>query len=69
MYSMSMLLNWFSKERWRGGEAGAPWTTFLSNSVEVCINDYAKDGGPGEVWLLCSFYHEPLRALIVKEVQ
>ena len=25
------------------------------------IDDYAKDGGQGEVWLLCSFYHEPLR--------
>ena len=22
------------------------------------IDDYAKDGGPGEVWLLCSFDHE-----------
>ena len=25
------------------------------------IDDYAKDGGPGEVRLLCCFYHEPLR--------
>ena len=25
------------------------------------IDDYAKDGGPGEVWLVCSFYHKPLR--------
>ena len=25
------------------------------------IDDYAKDGGPWEVRLLCSFYHEPLR--------
>ena len=33
------------------------------------MDDYAKDGGLGEVWLLCSFYHEPLRSLIVKEVQ
>ena len=24
------------------------------------IDDYAEDGGPGEVWLLCSFYHESL---------
>ena len=24
------------------------------------IDDYAKDGGPGEVRLLCSFYHESL---------
>ena len=23
-------------------------------------DNYAKDGGPGEVWLLCSFYHDPL---------
>ena len=33
------------------------------------IDDYAKDGEPGEVWLLCSFYQEFLRSLIVKEVQ
>ena len=24
------------------------------------IDDYAKNGRPGEVWLLCSFYSEPL---------
>ena len=24
-------------------------------------DDYAKDGGLGEVWILCSFYREPLR--------
>ena len=28
------------------------------------IDDYAKDGGPGEVWLLCSFYNESLRTWI-----
>ena len=28
------------------------------------MDDYAKDGGPGEVWRLCSFYHEPLRTWI-----
>ena len=28
------------------------------------IDDYAKGGGPGEVWLLCSFYHESLRTWI-----
>ena len=33
------------------------------------IDDYAEDVGPGEVGLLCSFYHEPLRSLVVKEVQ
>ena len=33
------------------------------------MDDYAKDGGPGVVWPLCSFYREPLRSLIVKEVQ
>ena len=35
----------------------------------MLIDDYAKDDGPGVVSLLCSFYHEPLRSLIVKEVQ
>ena len=28
------------------------------------IDDYAKKGGPGEVLLLCSFYHESLRTWI-----
>ena len=32
------------------------------------IDDYAKDGGPGEVWLLCSFSHEPLRSWIKTNV-
>ena len=27
-------------------------------------DDYAKDGGPGEVGLLCSFYNESLRTWI-----
>ena len=35
----------------------------------VEIDDYAKDGGPGVVWLSCSFYRGPLRSLIVKEVR
>ena len=31
------------------------------NSITITtIDDYAKDAGPGEVWLLCSFYHESL---------
>ena len=32
------------------------------------VDDNAKDGGPGEVWLLCSFYHEPLRSWIKTNV-
>ena len=40
-----------------------PWL-----GVTFSIDDYAKDGGPGVVRLLCSFYHEPLHSLIVKEV-
>ena len=42
-----------------------PWShpEFLMPGVH-CIDDYAKDGGPGEVWLLCSFYHERLRIWI-----
>ena len=27
------------------------------------IDEYAKDSGPGEVCLLCSFCHEPLHTL------
>ena len=37
--------------------------------TEWTMDDYAKDGGPREVWFLCSFYYESLRSLIVKEVQ
>ena len=32
------------------------------------IDDDAKDGGPGEVWISCSFYHEPLRTWIKTNV-
>ena len=31
-----------------------------NDTVNHAIDDYAKNGGPGEVWLLCSFYHESL---------
>ena len=36
--------------------------------ISLSIDDYATDGEPGVVSLLCSFYREPLRSLIVKEV-
>ena len=32
-----------------------------ANLWDMAIDDYAKDGGPGEVGLTCSFYHDPLR--------
>ena len=32
------------------------------------IDDYAKNGGLGEVWILCSFYHELLRTWIKTNV-
>ena len=32
------------------------------------IDGYARNGGPGEVWLLCSFYHEPFRTWIETNV-
>ena len=44
-----------------------------NNAIPACnwekrsactIDDYAKDGRPEEVWLLCSFYHESLRTWI-----
>ena len=35
------------------------WLQSLGSSID----DYAKAGGPGEVWLLCSFYHDTLRPL------
>ena len=34
----------------------------------VQIDNYAKDGGLGEVWILCSFYHESLRTWIKPNV-
>ena len=27
----------------------------------IAIGGYAEDGRPGEVWLLCNFYRDPLR--------
>ena len=41
-----------------------------SPTLGICnaVDDYAKDGGLRVVWLVCSFYREPLRSLIVKEV-
>ena len=30
----------------------------------MTTDDYAETGGSGEVWLLCSFYHESLRTWI-----
>ena len=43
------------------------WDTFwdtLFTSLERRIDDYAKDGGPGEISVLCSFYHGTLRTSI-----
>ena len=34
------------------------------NNYTKLIDDYAENGGPGEVWLLCRFYHESLRTWI-----
>ena len=36
--------------------------------LTIGIDDYAKDGGTEVVRLLCSFCHEPLRSLVVKEL-
>ena len=37
--------------------------------MDLATDDYAKDGGPGEIGLLCSFYHESLRSLILEKGQ
>ena len=55
---------------------GKKFRFFVSDYLKVCshdpfldpIDDYAKDGGQGEVWFLCSFYHEPLRIWIKRNV-
>ena len=39
----------------------------MPTHANFSIDDYTKDGGTGVVWLLCSFYHEPLHSLIVKQ--
>ena len=44
---------------WAGGHSSAH-----HHSCRNAIDDYAKNGGPGEVRLLCSFYHEFLRTWI-----
>ena len=36
------------------------WNWSFTPQTWFSIDNYAKDGGPEEVWLLCSFYHEPL---------
>ena len=36
--------------------------------MKLPIDDCAEGGGPREVWFLCSFYHESLRSLILKEL-
>ena len=40
-------------------------TNLIKNET---IDDYAKDGGPREVWLSCSFYQDPLRVSATKNV-
>ena len=37
------------------------WYPIQTSQTVTAIDDYAEDGGPREVWILCSFYHEPLR--------
>ena len=37
---------------------------FFWKIYHVIIDNYAKDGGQGDVWHLCSLYHEPLRTWI-----
>ena len=32
---------------------------------DFVIDDYTKDGGPGVVQLLCSFYHDYFRAQVI----
>ena len=37
-------------------------SALLSKNKERATDNYAKDGGPEEVWLLCSFYHDALQS-------
>ena len=41
---------------------------YIRHFHQSSIDDYAKDGGTGEVWLLCSFYHEHLHNWIKTNV-
>ena len=40
------------------------WTVGVNQVKQYWIDNYAKDGGRGEAWLLCSFYYESLRTWI-----
>ena len=54
-----------SKIRWSiksTSRAGFGASLFWSQNLQT--DGYAKDGGPEEVWLLSSFYHESLRTWI-----
>ena len=52
------------KKPTRTGDIPLTICNWKSNFLNRAIDDYAKDGGPGEVRLLCSFYHESLRTWI-----
>ena len=57
-----------SRGLWKG-EKSKVYISFERFLFLISIDDYAKDGGPGEeVWLLCNFYHEPLRTWIKTNV-
>ena len=44
------------------------WNIVRSPWAVWSVDDYAKDDGPEAVWLLCSFYNEPLRTWIKTNV-
>ena len=53
----NLYLQWIATDRWA-----------ILRSLTTNLDNYAKDGGPGKFWLLCSFYHEPLRSWIKTNV-
>ena len=69
-YSNFVFISWAESNEFSFSELIIVSSFKLSQylSIPFAIDDYAKDGRPEVVWLLCSFYREPLRSLIVKEV-
>ena len=42
--------------------------THVDTTGNLAIDNYANDGLPVAVWILCSFYHDPFRAWIIRSV-
>ena len=67
-YASSLIQEGYEKDVFLDSKAGVKLYNivgatllFSSTTSLFSTDDYAKDDGPKEVWLWCSFYHESLR--------